>query len=359
MRLVRLSAPATMALALAVSLAACNDENSSPPPPPEGEVQVDASSNTAFTYFSLSSGEVVTPSDPANSSEWDIAFRRYNARLNGGTGGSKGVMGYNFENNADATDEEVLAFTPENQQAWFDGIDASDIPAAGAFSTEGLAPDFSSWFTPTSTGLNANPLAVWQLRRASGTGAGAFALIHVTAIGNGAPPAVRMNSITFEYRLQSAPGELGAAQSATLDLPDGTAEAGLNLSTGAQVTPTAGDCSWDVKATEDYTFEVNAGCNAGTFPLDASQTFASATQADNAPQYGAFVSQVSGPIPAGVENRSGPFLYSLAGDNRLSPTFTVYLVKVGSAVYKVQFISYYNSTSGASGYPTIRYKQIQ
>ena len=36
-----------------------------------------------------------------------------------------------------------------------------------------------------------------------------------------------------------------------------------------------------------------------------------------------------------------------------------FLVKVGDAVYKIQLISYYSTTSGASGYPTIRYRQIQ
>lgn len=358
MKHVRPFVPAS-ALALALVLSACNDENNNPPEPVEGQVEINASSNTEFTYFSLATGQVVTPANPSASNDWDIAVRRYNVRLNGGTGGAKGVLGFNLENNASATAAEVLAFTPENQQPYFDGVDASDIPAAGEFTTEGLAPDFSSWFTPTMTGLNANPLAAWKLRRATGAGTGAYALIHVTAIGNGAPPAVRMTSITFEYRLQTAPGTLGEAQTATLTLPDGTTEAGLDLTTGAQVTPAAGDCAWDVKVTDQYTFDVNAGCNAGTFPLDASLTFAGATRADDALQYGAFVSQVSGPIPAGIDDPAGPFLYDLASDNRLSPTFNVYLVKVGNIVYKVQLIGYYSTTSGASGYPTIRYAQIQ
>jgi hypothetical protein len=347
------------ALALIVALSACNDENSAPPPPVEGEVEINASSNTEFTYFNLGSGQVVAPANPATSSDWDIAFRRYTVRLNGGTGGPKGVQGYNLENNVDATDTEVLAFTPENQLPYFESVDATDIPAASEFTTEGLAPDFTSWFTPTSTGLNPNPLAVWKLRRATGAGAGTYALIHVTAIGNNPPPTVRMTSISFGYRLQTAPGTLGAEQTATLTLPSGTTEAGLNLTTGTQVAPTAGDCAWDIKVTDQYTFEVNAACNAGTFPLDASQTFATATRADDAPQYGAFVAQVSGPIPGSFEDPAGPFLYNLAGDNRLSPTFNVYLVKVGSAVYKVQLTRYYSVTGGASGYPTIRYKQIQ
>ena len=344
--------------AAGIFISACNDENTAPPEPVEGEIEIDASSNTAFTYFNLATGQVVTPADPSNSNDWDIAFRRYTVRLNSGTAGTKGVLGYNLENNVGATDAEVLAFTPDNQLPFFEGVAASDIPSSGDFTDEGLAPDFTSWFTPTQTGLNANPLAVWKVRRASGAGAGAYAVIRVAAIGNGAPPDVRMTSITFEYRLQTTPGTLGALQSATLTLPAGTTEAGLNLATGAQVAPTAGDCSWDVQVTDQYTFSVNAACTAGTFPFDASETFDGITRADDAPEYGAFVSQISGPIPGSFEDPAGPFLYDLAGDRRLSPTFNVYFVRVGSTTYKVQMTRYYAAAGGASGFPTMRYAEI-
>lgn len=349
----------TAVLVAGLVLSACNDENTEPPEPVEGEVEIDASSATEFTYFNLATGQVVTPADPANSAEWDIALRRFTVRLNSGTAGTKGVLGYNLENNANATEAEVLAFTPDNQLPFFESVDASDIPAAGDFTAEGLAPDFTSWFTPTPTGLNANPLAAWKLRRATGAGTGAYAVIRVAAIGNGAPPAVRMTSITFEYRLQTAPGTLGSLQSATLTLPTGTTEAGLNLTTGAQVAPAGGDCSWDVRVTDQYTFSVNAACAAGTFPLDASESFEGLTSADAAPQYGPYVSQISGPIPASFEDPAGPFLYDLAGDRRLSPTFNVYLVRVGSVTYKVQLTRYYAVAGGASGFPTVRYAEIR
>lgn len=319
--------------------------------------EINASSNTALTYFSFSENGVVTIADPSNSSGWDLAFRRYSIQLNGGVAGPKGVSAFNLENNADATDEEILAFTPENQQAAFDAVGASDIPASG-FTTETLGPDFSSWFIPTQTGLDANPAAAWKLRRASGAGAGAYAVIRVENIVNANPPSQNgMHGITIGYRLQTTPGTLGDPQTVAVDLST-TAEAGINLGTGAVVTPTAGDCSWDLKVTQAYTLEVNSGCQAGTFPFDVSETFAGVTRADNAPEYALFLSKVTGPIPNTIEDKSGVFLYNLAGDNRLTPTFNIFLVKVGTAVYKLQVISYY-STTGVSGYPTIRYEKIQ
>jgi len=345
------------ALAALLFLAACEDEATAPPPQ-SGELEINASSNTDFVYFSFADDGVVTVTNPSSSGAWDIAFRRYSIRLNGGVAGTKGVTGFNLENNVGASEAEVLAFTAENQLPAFDAIDASDIPSAG-FTSEVLAPDHTSWFRPTATGLLANPAAVWKLRRASGAGAGAYAVIRVENIVNADPPsqADGMRGITFGYRLQAAPGTLGAAQTVAVDLTSLT-EAGVNLATGAVVTPTAGDCSWDVKVTRAYTFEINAACLAGTFPFDVSETFDAVTRADNAPEYAAFLSLISGPIPNSIESPSGVFLYNLAGDNRLSPTFNIFLVKVGSSVYKLQVVSYYSST-GVSGYPTIRYAKIQ
>jgi hypothetical protein len=343
-------------LASLLVLAACESDTTAPPLT-TGEVEINATSNTAFTYFSFRNG-VVTVADPATSTAWDLAFRRYSVRLNGGVAGAGSVTGFNLANNASATNEEILAFTPANQQAAYDAVGASDIPATG-FITEGLAPDYTGWFRPTAAGLLPNPAAVWKLRRASGAGAGAYAAVRVEAIVN--DPSLSqtdgMRGITFGYRLQTAPGTLGAPQTVAVDLSTLT-EAGVNLGTGAIVIPTGGDCGWDIKVTRAYTFEVNAACQAGTFPFDASESFDATTRADDATEYAPYVSLVSGPVPNSISSKSGVFLYNLLGDNRLSPTFNIFLVKVGSATYKFQVVSYYNAT-GDAAYPTIRYAQIQ
>ena len=38
----------------------------------------------------------MTIADPSTSSGWDLAFRRYSIRLNGGVAGPKGVTGFNL-----------------------------------------------------------------------------------------------------------------------------------------------------------------------------------------------------------------------------------------------------------------------
>ena len=59
-----------------------------------------------------------------------------------------------------------------------------------------------------------------------------------------------------------------------------------------------------------------------------------------------------------VDDASGVFWYNIEGNNRLWPTFNVFLVEIGTAVYKVQVTDYYSAT-GASGFPTVRFEQLR
>jgi hypothetical protein len=52
-----------------------------------GEVEVDATSETAWTYVSFAKGVVAAPATPEDSLDWDIAFQRYNVKTNGGSSG--------------------------------------------------------------------------------------------------------------------------------------------------------------------------------------------------------------------------------------------------------------------------------
>ncbi len=339
----------SLSVLLILPAIACESSSSGPDAPnAPGLIEVDASSATAFTYLRLSDGATVSVADPVASSAWDLGFRRFAIKLNGGVAGPKSVLGYNLRNNAGATSDEVLAFTPENQQAAFDAVGIADIPVADSFTAEGLGPDFSNWFRfdPVSGGLVANPATAWKIRRADGAGYGLIRVKRMVAT----PTA--MDSVTLEYRVQTG-GALGALSEVTIGTAAGAN--GVSLATGAAVDPSA--CNWDVRAGAEFTITVNEGCNVGTFPLDVTQDFTTLTVADDAPEYGPYFSLISGPVPNGSSDPAGPFLYNLAGDNRLSPTFNIYLIQIGTAVYKVQLIGYYSST-GASGFPTVRFARV-
>ena len=137
----------------------------------------------------------------------------------------------------------------------------------------------------------------------------------------------------------------------------GATPVAVNLVTGTAVT--ASGCNWDLLLSPSiYEISVNTACNVATYPGAATPGFAATTTATDAPQYAAYLSVLTGPIPNSIEDLGGPFRYDLNGDQRLSPTFNTYLVKNGAKVYKLQVIGYYG-TSGSGGFPTLRYARIR
>jgi len=348
---------ALAALTVSATLAGCEGDTTGPDPVlPSGTVTLDASSATAFVYLDLSSGQAVQVTSPSTSSAWDLAVRRYEVRLNGGVAGPKGLTGVNLANNENATTEQILAFTAENQKAAFDAVGPSNVPPAASFVSERVVANPLGWLTFGQQGPVANATASWKVRRSSNGGHAVFRVIQVTVGGTSQQNAV-LNTATVEWRAQAPNGTLGAKQ--TVVVPVGTGSVALDFGTGAAGAATG--CGWDIRF-DPASFAIipNVACGAGTFPLDAAQTFDGITTAADAPEYGAFLAGRSGVVPfsAALADKKGPFLYNLAGDNRLSPTFNIYLVRSGNDVYKIQLTNYYSAT-GASGHVTLRYAQIQ
>ena len=339
-------------LALApVAFIACEDEVTNPEDQfIEGQLTIDASSPVAFSYFTFSDGgSLVSVTDPASSTDWDMAFRRFGVKLNGGVAGPGSVAGANLENNALATDTEVVSFTPADAEAAFEAVTAADISGA-TFVEDGLVPDDTGpWFRFDffSGTLVANPGAAWKVQEADG----GFSLFRISELVMGGQTP---SSITVEYRHQDAGGALGAANTVVVDLTMGPGF--VDLSSGSVVAPIA--CDWDVTLTPFFTIEFNDGCGAGTFPLDPTEDFNALTAADDAPEYGAFLSAISGAFPGTIEGAGGVFWYNIEGNQRLWPTHNVFLVRVDAAIYKVQIVDYYSAT-GDSGFPTLRFEQIQ
>ncbi len=340
------------ALALApAALIACEDEITNPEDQfIEGQIVLDASSPVAFTHFTFADGGSIVPvTDPASSTDWDMAFRRFGVKLNGGVAGPGTVAGANLANNASATDAEVVLFTPSGAAAAFEAVTAADISGA-TFLEDGLVEDVTGpWFRFDflSNNLVANPGAAWKVQEADG----GFSVVRIAElVMAGQTPS----SITVEYRHQDAGGSLGSAETVVVDLTRGPGF--VDLSSGSVVAPTA--CDWDLSLSPFFTIEFNDACSAGTFPLDPTEDFNALTNADDAPEYGAFLSAISGAFPGTIEGAGGVFWYNIQGNQRLWPTHNVFLVRVGSSVFKVQVVDYYSST-GDSGFPTLRFEQIQ
>lgn len=78
-----------VALATMVGFSACSDDDD-PVNAIEKEVSIDASSYTEWVYFSFEKGDVVGTSavdEERDAMDWDIAFHRWDVRINGGESG--------------------------------------------------------------------------------------------------------------------------------------------------------------------------------------------------------------------------------------------------------------------------------
>ncbi len=308
---------------------------------------INASSTDTLVYFSLTSGGLVP-----RTGDWDVAFRRFELRLNSaaiGGSASRTVLGVGLDNNKTVTDATVLALTAANTRAAFDSVRADQIPADSLFVADRLLENrqglFSFGGVPTANAAN-----YWKLRLADGS----FALLRATRIRF--TPQFQVDTLYLETRLQTGT-TVGAAQ--TLALTPQSQVRSISLRTNGVVTPNG--CNWDFTfnpAASQLAIALNTACNVGSYPGPASPTFANATAAGDAPQYAAFLSQLVGPIPNSVFDRSAPFRYNLAGNDRLHASFNTYFVKTGTRVYKLQVTDYY-SNIGVAGFPTIRYARIR
>ncbi len=350
---------ATMATALSLALVGCEDDVAAPDDDgyTEGMISVDASSHTEPVYVSLATGAVVTPADPASSTEWQMSFRRFNVRLNGGVAGPGTVAGVGLANHASATAEEVTAFTEADGDSAFLAVTADDIPSASAFAEDDVAPDpGASWFQfdGRSGTLVANPRAAWKMQESSNRGHAVFRVTSLVMEGE------RPIGGVVEYRHQDPGGALSDPRTIEASLARGPVYLafadGQALGPGQVQGP--GACAWDIAATPALEIQVNADCGAGTFPLDPREDFTALAQADDAPTYGGFLAAISGTFPATVDDATGAFWYNIEGNRRMWPTYNVFLVRADQAVYKVQLPSYYDA-AGTSAVLTVRYQQLR
>ena len=353
------AAQRALLLTILVVIIGCTEGESDPTGPsasiPEPAVNqvvaygpINASSTDTLVYFSFATGGLV-----ARAADWDLALRRYELRLNGpavGGATARTVLGAGLDNNTGASDSQVLALTPANTLGAFDAVRDATIPTDDKFQTDRLTENRQAYLNLSGV-PSANAANYWKVRLATG----GFALLHAT--GMQFSPQFAVLSLTLEVRVQNGV-TLGTPQTITVT-PNGQSTS-ISLATYSVVATPAG-CNWDVQfnpAPSQLALTFNSACSAGTYPGAVSPTFATATAANDAPQYAGYLATLVGPIPNSVVEKGAPFRYNLTGTDRLHPSFNTYFIKSGVKIYKLQVTDYYGNT-GASGFPTIRYARIR
>ena len=330
-------------LLLAVAVVACEDDTTNPNPqgPTYNTLQVDA--RTAFIYVNLGTNSVVAVANPLTSTDWDMGFFGTRVAVNGGAAGPATVEGHCICQNDGATDPQILAMTPAGEEADFTAVTAAQIPtAASAWATDALDPAIEAWwsYNPTTHDVAAVPGTTFAMKL-RGT---AYAKLHVTNIVNEA--TAHAGDVTLEFAVQpTAPDPFGTPTTLTVNLASGPVY--VDLVDGA--LGSASD--WDIQLT-GYDILVNGGISGtgGVAALPTTQDFATITTVSNIPS-AAYSSGVD--AYGGVFTATPWYKYNLDGNNLISPTFNVYLIRRGTQVWKVQIISYY-STAGTARFITFR-----
>jgi hypothetical protein len=337
----RFLGPALPCVALLLLSACASDEIEAPQQQTDGTLSVDAS--TGWAFASISDESIVTVSDPAASSEWEIGFNATGVMLNGGAAGPGGVVGHCICQNAGATDAEIVAMTADAELPDFDALTEADIPDdPKSFESETLQTAINGWYSGTGAAAVAEPDAAWLVRLQDGT---SYAKLRVTSLAG--PTDTHAGEVTIEYAVQpSAEAAFEATETVTLDA---SSLATLDLNTGS-VTPAEGE--WDLSL-EGFTLRLNSGVSGSgaTGATPSPEPFAAVTTAavdSRAYQVDAF---------AGVFGTHPWYKYNLTGENIIHPTFDVYLIKRGSEVYKVQLIDYY-SPAGEPRNISFRYTKL-
>lgn len=338
-----------LAMSLIVIASACTENDpAAPVVPVTKSITVDASAASAYLAIDTLATTVAVAT-PGSSDAWDMSFLATGVTLNGGAAGPGGVEGFCLCANAAATNGELAAMTPENQAAAFEAVTAADIPAAG-FTSESLDPVINGWFS--GSGAAATPVTSrsFILRKAPG-GSVILAKLQVTAISGAT--AAAPGQVTFQYAIQpSAGAAFGATQTSTVNVTAGTP---VYFDLGASAVSTS--AAWDI-AFDGWAIRTNGGVS-GTAGVGAVP--------DNVTAFASIDAAYAGSAPAqayrsdrfaGVFGQNAWYRYNITGtDNQIWPTFDVYLVRRGSAVYKVQLTGYY-SAAGAPRNITIRYARL-
>lgn len=397
-----------IALLVTIGLTACASDEASettttPPTPTAQTALIDATAGGLaatgpYTYFSFSTGQVVALSDAdaVTSTDWDIAFKRANVKLNSGISGPKGVVGYFTGNNAeaygpdgsDADDkpDPILSWfqtaTAETELPDFEAVTAAQIPADTEFKMDKLVPAIRGdgtasgwWFyhgapTYAVTAVDTN---WWIIKSAEGN---SYAKFHVADLVRDDAAGVRRFTIEWYYQGPAPATEFGAGlQTRVVEVPLAGGAKYVDFDASADDADPANVPGWDFKiefdaAAREYRIALNGGVSGsgsaaafGPIPLTDPDD-ESTQEPDDMDDY-----TMANMVPHYATDRPGGIFvdsswYAYGGDfsppvgHQLWPNYRVYLIKTGSEAYKFQILSYYHPQAATGAWYTIRYQNV-
>ena len=353
MRALRLVLPVAL-----LAAAACSSDDPVSPRIDPTLVRIDSlDASAGWRYVALSNpgaALALTDAQALTSTQWDIAFRGYDAKINGGETGPGGVTAHcvcaNTQSMAGQAPAAQVAFfralTAESELADYTGVTPAGIPEAATFRSD-TVPSIRGWWTQSGTTRAVNASGVYIVNRPDSLG---YAKVQFQTIQNatGATPGV----VTFRYAtLPISRAAYAPTQTVSVNVPATGAIAfsfatngvvdptqpydllfsGWRVSTNSGVRSTARVASWGA-----YNATTDLGPN-NTASFDATGTRAAATT-----RFGYL------PEGSGVFNLNPSWFYDFT-TNQPYPNYDVYLIRRGTAVWKLQVIRHPREATFGSG----------
>ncbi len=313
-----------------------------------------------FAYYDLDTNTqlVLTEEEAEANGEWDIAFRRTKVYVNANATTPVGVYftentGEFYADGAPVVERFVNATADTEAEAW-QNIEIS-ITESTEFFTDETEAAISGWY-------NYN-FMTHEVTAADDVyfivdSDGAMTKFNVSALTQ---DGFGMAAVTLSAAYQAS-GESVFAEAVdiALDSTDCVAPIYVDFDTQAQVDESA---EWDLSipcADGLMSFEMAIAEDAQAVN-DPAYTDVDGIAAESAPYYPwlpntetifAFAEY------GAPESNYGWAEYGINGGHKMWPNFAIYVVETGTAYYKLQILSYYDSVSAASGAFTFRFQKV-
>ena len=355
----------------ALALMACGGDNNSDDSTDDDQeftsMQLNAASYEDWVYVNLTQATVVelTAEEAPNSTDWHMAFRRSEVKLNGGVSGAGNVAGAVGDAQAEFYDDEgnpiVSVFTNADADIEAKALNASYDASALSYVQDSNQPAIADWYlyNPSDHTISANTDVGYLVRHADGESYSRLFIDEASYEG-----------ITLSYVIQAANTDQFAEEehSLSVSFEEGQTQLCLDLDTNTTV-----DCSettvWDLIYEVDTAARaINIWTNGGVYgegngaafgAIDATELtdYTSAT-IQNGYDFSNHYSQDSS---SSIFVASSWYAYNLTEEHKLWPNFRTYLIDLDpsdseSNQYALQISNYYSL--GDSGSPEIRFTQL-
>lgn len=357
-----------------------SDPATQPEPQPTPETMrsltVDASAGgfppdpaIGFTYVDLDSGTVLPLSDDeaAQSTDWDIALRRTQIKLNGGVSGPGSVKAaiartpdgfYDANGNPNVAYFQDPNINPDSMLGELDAVSRADTESL-TYVQDRYIPYISndggenSWFLYdfATHRLSANSDLWWILRSGSSD---SFAKMNVVALDQ----AARQITVDFFVQAAGASGFEVNPLRWQASLPDAGGQTCYDFDAASEVGCDTGQ--WDLM------FEIDGrSWSLWTQSEPKGQGRGGAFGPINVADIGGYdnASAVPGFFPDGqggvFADDETTYNWALYAQQKMWPNYRVYAVDTGDGNrYGLQVTGYYSPETGASGHYSIRYRAL-